>query len=206
MSSLVGVGEASRLLGISPCRVRNLDDRGILPALPRVSRDAKRRWHRQDVLALVGRVPPLKSRGPLLMRVWARVEPQPRGGCWVFTGALNSGGYGQISVGGDTDRVGLATHRVMYEEIRGPIPSGLHLDHLCRNRACCNPWHLEPVTCAENIRRGVGISVRNARKTECVNGHPFTPANTYRDAKGRHCRPCHAQRERDRRARLRAVA
>lgn len=73
-------------------------------------------------------------------------------GCWEWTAAKAGQGYGYFWKDGGLRRI----HRVVYEELRGPIPSGLDLDHTCRNRACCNPAHLEPVTRTVNLRRGAG--------------------------------------------------
>jgi hypothetical protein len=78
-------------------------------------------------------------------------------------------------------------HRWSYEYFIANIPSGLDLDHLCRNRACVNPWHLEPVTNEVNVKRGADAR----RKDECHNGHPFSEANTYiNTASRRVCRTC----------------
>ena len=88
-------------------------------------------------------------------------------GCWHWTGHLQPNGYGSFRVSGRTFRA----HRWAYEHYVGPIPEGLQIDHLCRNRACVNPSHLEPVTARENTRR--------AMRPQCVNGHPFTADNTY---------------------------
>lgn len=109
-------------------------------------------------------------------------------GCWGWKGATHPLGYGQLSVAGKV-RFG---HRIAYELYRGPIAPGLEIDHLCRNAVCSNPDHLEAVTHAENLRRGVGWAGVNARKTECVNGHPFTAENTYVYPNGLHrkCRAC----------------
>lgn len=83
-------------------------------------------------------------------------------------------------------------HRLAYMTFVGPIPKGLTLDHLCRNRNCINPKHLEAVTEKENILRGTSPSAINARKTHCDNGHPFSAENTRmgKTKKQRHCKIC----------------
>jgi len=107
-------------------------------------------------------------------------------GCWQWTGATNKGGYGSLRWEG---RFPYA-HRVVYELLVGPIPKGMQLDHLCRNRACVRPDHLEPVTCRENVLRGDGIAANNARKTHCPQGHEYTEENTYVNHGRRFCRMC----------------
>src|SRR6266576_3456485 len=99
-------------------------------------------------------------------RFWAKVDRRGSEECWPWQ-ANRGRGYGNVWIAGRMYRA----HRVAYELLIGPIPEGLTLDHLCRNRGCVNPAHLEPVTSRENTLRGEGISANNARKTHCKHGH-----------------------------------
>ncbi len=90
---------------------------------------------------------------PAIERVLARVVVDNSTACWNFTGAQNGVGYGVVGAGRRGDG-NVFTHRVTYEHYIGPIPPGMDIDHLCRNRVCCNPDHLEAVTRRENIMRG----------------------------------------------------
>lgn len=116
-------------------------------------------------------------------------------GCWVWNGALDANGYGRL--GGRKWSTNLA-HRLSYIEFVGPIPEGMTIDHLCRNRRCINPAHLEPVTIAENVMRGESLPAINARKTHCPQGHPYDDENTYRNPSTGHrlCRACNRERHR----------
>ena len=106
--------------------------------------------------------------------------------CWRWLMSLTNYGYGQFFY----RRVGLAAHRIMYEAEHGTIPKGLQIDHLCRNRWCCNPAHMEAVTSRENTLRGMGPSALNARKTHCVHGHPLSGENLRREGRKRRCKEC----------------
>jgi hypothetical protein len=112
-----------------------------------------------------------------------------KGGCWEWTGRITPQGYGTISLAGKSHRA----HRLSYEALVGPIPDGLGLDHLCRNRPCVNPDHLEPVTQSVNTKRGFGIGTKHSMVTHCPKGHEYDEFNTYeRPDGGRGCHKCRA--------------
>lgn len=119
-------------------------------------------------------------------RLMARVTITPSG-CWPVSGA-SSDGYARIVVDGRK----VKAHRWSYEHFVGAVPDGLVLDHLCRNRACANPEHLEPVTQKENVLRGVGPTAVNAAKTECPHGHSLEDAYVIPSTGSRSCRSCQA--------------
>lgn len=136
---------------------------------------------------------------------WAKVHiPADRAACWVWTGAINSGGYGSFGASGSS----VEAHRWSYRNANGPLPLGKELDHICHtrdktclgglsclHRRCVNPAHLEPVVQRENWARGRAPSVANATKTRCKHGHEFTPENTYYRPDGaRGCRKCIVRR------------
>lgn len=122
-------------------------------------------------------------------RIQSRIMPV-EDGCWLWVHTLMRDGYGLVWMNGKTT----VAHRAIYEALVGPISDGLDLDHLCRVRSCVNPEHLEPVTHAENCRRGEGgkeTGRQMASKTHCPQGHPYSGANLYVNPKGgRHCREC----------------
>lgn len=122
-----------------------------------------------------------------LAKLEANIIPEPNSGCWLWVAGYAYYGYAAAKIDGRCQRV----HRVFYEHFVGPIPSGLVLDHLCRVTCCVNPQHLEPVTNAENVRRGDSGKFQRG-KTHCPKGHEYTEGNTRITATGsRACRECH---------------
>lgn len=119
-----------------------------------------------------------RRRGPIPVpvgdRFWHRVSMGAESDCWPWMDRLDPDGYGLIW--GNSHN--LRAHRVAYELLVGAIPAGLVIDHLCRNRRCVNPTHMEAVTPAENTRRGDAARVQ--KTGICLHGHAMTPSNTYR--------------------------
>ena len=113
----------------------------------------------------------------------SKIMPVTESGCWLWTGACTGSGYGNFR--------SHAAHRIVYELLRGPIPEGLELDHLCRVVSCVNPDHLEAVTPRVNNLRSMSPAALHAKKTHCPAGHLYDEANTYvSEAGSRSCRSC----------------
>lgn len=122
-------------------------------------------------------------------RFWAKAVRDPETECWEWIACRNSWGYGQFDAPGFR-----YAHRFAYSYLVGPIPEGLTIDHLCRNRGCVNPDHLEACRMGVNTLRGNAPTAKHARKTHCSRGHAFDEANTRITAQGhRVCRKCKAE-------------
>lgn len=159
-----------------------------------------------------------QSRIPANFKSWIVERTRREDECWIYIGPVTEGGYGTVwwwDSDRGANRMGTA-HRVMWEIENGTIPNGMVIDHLChdpstcspgpcRHRACCNPDHLAMVTQRENTMRSGNFTAAKAAQTHCVNGHEFTPENTYTRAlrnghPGRMCRACNRDRKRASRA------
>lgn len=125
----------------------------------------------------------------LVGRIAARSVALPDG-CWEYRGSTTDG-YGRVEWRDQERRVGKYVHRAAYEALVGEVPPGLQLDHLCRNRKCWNPDHLEPVPNRVNMLRGESPSAVAFRNGTCVRGHPMVPGSYYIRSDGhRYCREC----------------
>lgn len=118
------------------------------------------------------------------IRLKEKIIIHPKSRCWIWTGTLSFYGYGTMVINTKSTRV----HRFSYEIHKGKIPEGLVIDHLCRNKKCVNPEHLEAVTGTENLRRG-----KEATKTHCKRGHPLVDRQRNGD---RYCKKCATYRAR----------
>jgi hypothetical protein len=130
---------------------------------------------------------------PDRMRRFAQIDHGRKEPCWEWQGAKDAKGYGHVSYRGRNSK----THRVFYEFAFGPIPAGLVIDHVCRNRICCNPSHLRAVTPQVNtLENSEAIPALNLAKTRCPQDHDYTPENTYhyvlKGIRIRRCKQCHS--------------
>lgn len=125
----------------------------------------------------------LKKKDNILDKVLENTEKTDT--CWNWKDALRNG-YGRVRNNGKTS----TTHKIVYEKLVGKIPKGMVIDHLCRNRACVNPEHLETVSNKENILRGNGLTAENHKKTKCIRGHELLGENLYTLNGKRYCKAC----------------
>ena len=122
---------------------------------------------------------------------------EPNSGCWIWMGAIHSQGYGLFRF--DPTKRSMFAHRIAYQLFVSDIPKPLQIDHLCRNRFCVNPKHMELVTLVENVLRGESPPAQKARQTHCQSGHRLGGDNAYRSqSHGRRCRECYNSWRRNR--------
>ncbi len=161
----------------------------------------RNRWYRHGDVHHLGKHGLAKTATPE-ERFWAKVDAD--GDCWIWTGAIGTHGYGVFCETGvrSGQRKTMTAHRYAYQLLVGPIPEDMTLDHLCRNRPCLNPDHLEICALAENIRRAIkGRKFPNRKpkpvRAQCKEGHPMSGDNLYVTPRGvRVCRTCQSARGR----------
>lgn len=117
-------------------------------------------------------------------RFWSKLKKTDS--CWIWTASKDLDGYGRFFLEGRS----ISSHRFSYEHWNGKIPDELQIDHICRNRACVNPEHMEIVTSKENTLKGSGPTAVNSRKTHCPQGHEYSEENTYNSNGARTCKIC----------------
>jgi len=148
----------------------------------------------------------MKKKGPRprpeLERFWEKIQITDNG-CWMWQAYVKPNGYAGFGIGNteENNRKMEYAHRWAYRNFIGEIPKGLELDHLCRNRSCVNPNHLEPVTRKENLSRSPLHALNQRSKTHCPSGHPYDEHNTYKivskNRSHRLCRECRRIRNRE---------
>jgi hypothetical protein len=143
-------------------------------------------------------------------KLWDRILPEPNSGCWLWDGGVSRTGYGFVYLGGGrANYAQVSVHRLVYEQLVGPISEGLVIDHKCRTRRCCNPDHLEAVPQRVNVLRGdapVLAAARQLAKTHCPQGHPYAGANLgVRKNGDRYCLECARKRDREAKRQQRAA-
>jgi len=134
-------------------------------------------------------------------RFWEKVDVRGDDECWEWK-AAKSKGYGRI---GGKNNTYIEAHRLAYMLVKGDIPKGYDLDHLCKNHGCVNPNHLEAVTHKENLLRGNGWAGVNAQKTHCPRGHEYDKVCKNVTYLMRRCSICHKEADRKYRARLKQI-
>ena len=130
---------------------------------------------------------------PVIERFLAKISISDSG-CWEWQGTKDTHEYGIFSI----NHKNLRSHRFIYEYYHGSISSILTIDHLCRNRKCVNPNHLEQVSIKINVLRGDNTCAINARKTHCNHGHPLFGDNLAIENGTRRCKTCHKERRKER--------
>lgn len=134
-------------------------------------------------------------------RFMEKVFMVPESTCWFWTGYHDRDGYAMSSI----NDVPLAAYRMAYKLFVGELTKGMCLDHICRQRGCVNPKHMEEVTSKENTRRSpIAPAAINAQKTHCPRGHELTEGNIVTSMKGRNCLICNRVKDAERKRRYRA--